>query len=225
MTEITYAIIACYPDKGMKSYGSKGLIHFDKKRFIEHQIDVINSMHNKKYKHEIIVIGDFDVQKIEKAISDRVSVVSIENFNPIHRACIEAKYKQILFIDYGCLFNKNLLLKTNKNYSEVVCTKNYKIGKLDIGCIINNNKIDHMFFDLPDHKFCNIFYLSNSDISKILNQKKFHNHNLLYFEMINMLIDTGSVIGANHINNNEFIYFNNMRQKNAITKFIKKISN
>ena len=37
MTGITYAIIACYIDKGMKSKGSKCLMEFNKKKLLDYQ--------------------------------------------------------------------------------------------------------------------------------------------------------------------------------------------
>jgi hypothetical protein len=78
-----------------------------------------------------------------------------------------------------------------------------------------------MFFDLPKNKFCNIFTINKEDNHKINNNKNFQKNNLLYFEFYNLLIKLESKISPVY-STNQFIYFNNMRQKNAINKFITK---
>lgn len=222
MDNISYVIIACYPDKGMKSYGSKSLISFDNKNLLDYQISCINKSQNKKNKYEIIVICDFDINKINKLYEPKIKVIDLNKTNPIHRATQVAKYKNLFFIDYGCVFKPSIIKNIKTNESSIVCLKNNKNNKLEIGCIIDkdNKKLNHMFFDLPDHKFSNIFLISEKDVNTIRTNKFFHSSNLLYFEIINHLNTTGSKIKVNYIENNDFIYFNDMRQKNGISKFI-----
>lgn len=217
---VTYIIIACYPDKGMKSYGSKSLISFGKKRLIEYQLDIISK--NKIDNYETIIISNFDTYKIQKMFSGTsIRVISLEEKdNPINIACKQAKYNNIVFIDYGCLINHRILKKMIGN-SAIVCSNND--STLDTGCVINDNKLEHIFFDLPDNKFCKIFSLSENDKKKIL--KNQYSFNLLPFEIINELILDGSNFSINDTKNGDFLYFTHIKQKNDVNKFIKKTFN
>ena len=221
MNGVSYIIIACYPDKGMKSYGSKSLIDFNKKKLLQHQIDIINNY--DKSAHEIIVISNFETQKLNKYFGDKIKIISLNNNNPVFQGCEAAKYSQAIFIDYGCIFNGYVFKKMQK-ISSVVCVNSTKTCKLDVGCLVENDTLKHIFLDLPDNRFCNVFSLCEKDKSIILQNNNFGYFNLLSFEIINMLIDNGSTFKVHNMESNNFLYFNNMRQKNAVTKFIKKIN-
>lgn len=223
MNNISYVIIACYPDKGMKSYGSKSLLEFSKKKLLQHQIEVIKSVnHNNSY--EIIVISDFETCKLQKVFSNQAQITCLQNQNPVFLGCKLAKYDHVVFIDYGCLFNKNILKNLTKD--AYVATTNNQNNKLDIGCIIDKNIVKHMFFDLPENKFCNIFSITSEYKNIILRNSDLDYFNLLAFEIINIVIDLGGKFKIHNIDNNrDFLFFNHMRQKHAVSKFIKNSSN
>jgi hypothetical protein len=218
----SYVIIACYPDKGMKSYGSKSLIDFNKKKLLQHQIDIIRK--HSPSNSEIIVVSDFETQKIVKHFSAQALIVPLETSNPIYTGCENSTYNNIIFIDYGCVFRYGIIKKITTS-SSVVCSNSIRSSKLDIGCLVEDNKLKHIFLDLPNHRFCNMFSVCEQDKFKILQNKDFGYFNLLSFEIINMLVDSGSKFDVHDIKQEDFIYFNHMRQKNAVTKFIKKITN
>lgn len=227
MNNISYIIIACYPDKGMKSYGSKALMLFNNQRLLDYQIANIHKSQNKKHNYEIIVLCDFDTQKISKLYSSKARIIDLDDQNPIYRGAQQAKYKNLLFIDYGCVFEYSVIKNISIDKSSIMCAQNYKSNKLDIGCIIDekNKTLQHMFFDLPENKFCNIFFISSNDANKIVDNEDYHPNNLLYFEIINKLKSDGSDINIINIPSNKFLYFNNMRQKYGISKFIKNSTN
>jgi choline kinase len=223
MTGITYAIIACYIDKGMKSKGSKCLMEFNKKKLLDYQIDNIISGHNKKIPYEIIIITNFETQKIQKNFSQKAKVIEHkEMVNPIVQISEEAKYKNIFYIDCGCVYSKEIINNLKFADSFILAIKNKTSNELDIGITKDNtDNIMHMFFGLEGSKFTNMFYLSESDTTRILKNITIHRNNLLYFEIINFLVNQGSLIITRPIKKNLFIFFNNVRQKNGITKFIK----
>lgn len=214
-----YIIVACQPDKGIKSYGSKGLIYFKDRRLLEHQIEWIRK---NNHKSKICIIADFDYYKIHKNIID-IEIIYANGKNPVSMCCSLFKNKNLCFIDYGCVFKSSELLNFTFQNSEILCCKkdNNSYANLEIGCTISNNSIEHMFFDLPKNKFCNIFTINKKDNMKINNNNIFQKNNLLYFEFFNLLIHFGSVISPVYTTTN-FLYFNNMRQKNAINNFITK---
>jgi hypothetical protein len=219
MNKVTYVILACHVDKGMKSFGSKGLMVFNNKKLLEHQISWIKK--TKPKNAEIIVVADFDFTKIQKTFGKTINIIEPGDTNPIYSACVKAKNENLCFIDYGCLFNPKLMSTIDGFHNSTIITTD-KSTDLGVGCVAIENKIEHMFFDLPQNKFCNIFYLVDKDTQKIKNDLFHQRHNLLYFEIINRLVDTGSEINQSIISHKDFVYFHNMRQKNAITRFVKK---
>lgn len=223
MTKTTYIIIACHIDKGMKSFGSKGLLVFNNKKLLEHQISWIKNKKNKG--NQVIILADFDFPRLQKTFSKTTRVINNNNANPIYNGCSLADNNNICFIDYGCLFHGSVIDKLDKCKKSTIVTTNSS-KDLDVGCIVNKNyNIEHMFIDLPDNKFCNMFLLSSDDISKVKTDLFFQRKNLLYFESLNRLVETGSQIDILNLKQKDFFYFNNMRQKNAISRFIKKCYN
>lgn len=222
MNNTCYAILACYPDKGMKSYGSKSLMTFNNTKLLDHQINTIKSFNKKNDNYEIIVISALDTTKLQKNFN-QAKIINCNEYNPVYTAALSTNYENIVFIDYGCVFNEKTLSSIRYDTSSVLCSSNSKDSSLDIGCIVDNSslKIMNMFFDLPDNKFCNIFHINKNDLVKITSNITYSIKNLLYFEIINMLINNDSIFEISYTTNNNFIYFNNMRQKNAISKFFK----
>lgn len=221
MHKTTYIILACNIDKGMKSFGSKGLMVFNSKKLIDHQISWIKK---KKAKNsEIIIVSNFDYYKLNKAFGGTAKVIDNQFYNPVYSGCSESTNADVCFIDYGCLFDPSLIEKVDNCTNSTIITTD-KSTDLTVGCITNKDRIEHMFLDLPQDKFCNIFFLSGNDTEKIKNDPFYQRHNLLYFEIINRLVETGSPVSKLKIDSKDFVYFNNMRQKNAISRFIKKYS-
>jgi hypothetical protein len=219
MNNISYIILACHIDKGMKSFGSKGLLEFQQKKIFDYQIEWIENNHHHNY--EIIIVSNFDTVKIQKGMGGIVKVINSDT-NPILTGCNESKYDTVVFIDYGCLFNPNILKKFKNLKSNYIITVDD--SSLDIGCITTNNKISHIYLDLPDNKFTNMFLLNRISKDEIINNAFYDRANLLYFETLNNLINNGNLIENISIDKKDFLHFKHMDQKNAINKFVKKIS-
>lgn len=220
MNSISYLILAGHPDKGMKSLGSKSLMLFNNKKLLDHQINTINRFNKNNTNYEIIVVSSFDTIKLQKNFRN-IKIVDCLEYNPIYTGCLEAQYKNIVFIDYGCVFNEKILSAIKLDHSSVLCLSTNRDNTLNVGCISDESyNLINMFFDLPNNKFCNIFHMNEYSIHKIISSTKYSIKNLLYFEIINMLVASNETFKISNINNN-YIYFNSMRQTNAITKFYK----
>ena len=230
MNGITYSIIACYIDKGMKSKGSKCLMEFNKKKLLDYQIEQIISGHKSSVPYEIIIITNFETPKIVKYFNSKIKVIDLdEHTNPLAKTCQESIYSNVFFIDYGCVYNADIIKEIiNNDQSCVASVRNNKLNTLDIGLIIDydTNTVQHLFFDLPpDNKFANMFFLQSDCVTDIKNNRKLQRSNLMYFEILNSLISSGNAIYNFSITDpNVFIFFNHMRQKHGITKFIKQNS-
>lgn len=223
MSGITYAIIGCYVDKGMKSKGSKALIKLNHKSLLDYQIDNIIKGHKNNSPYEILFITNFELNKINKNFNQKIRVINcLPDTNPLVQLCNESKYKNIFFIDYGCIYSYTIINNLSFDSSYILTTNNNKHTKLDTGVVCDDNIVQHIFFDLPNKKFTNMFFLDNLCVNYIIDNKHRYYHNLMYFEIINNLIDSGKIIRHKSISNpNLFIYFNNMRQVHGINKFIK----
>jgi choline kinase len=222
--DTTYVILACNIDKGMKSKGSKGLIEINNNKIFDYQINnIMLAYKNKSISYEIIIITNFEKEKTEKYIADKARVFGPKkNKNTIVSACELAKYDNIFFIDYGCLYSTSFIKKFTKPTNPFILISKDKRNKLEIGVLCNKTSVENMFFDLSNKLFANIFLLNKKQKSIIINNKQLHRKNLLEFEVLNSLIDYGEVLNYVQTSNEEYIYFNNMRQKNEISKFLKK---
>jgi len=225
--KITYAILACYVDKGMRSKGSKSLIEFDKKKLLEYQLDRINSANKRnKTEYEILLVSNFQFAKIKKNFSDQINVIEMEqDTNPVATVCKKSKYDTILFIDYGCVYTKQIIKNiTQKDNALIVTTNQNNNNNLEVGvfCENKNHNVRHLFYGIEKNKFTNMFLLNKTSKHKLLSDKKTHRKNLMYFEILNYLIEKGVDIENYSLEKDSFVYFNNVRQTNGISKFIKK---
>jgi hypothetical protein len=223
---ITYAIMGSNIDKGMKSKGSKSLIEFNKRKLLDYQIDQINLAHKyKNIDYEIIVITNFECSKIEKLYGNKLSVYELETEkNVVIKGCEISKYKNIFFIDCGCVFEAQAIIKTLDQARSAVLGSKSLSNNLDMGIFSDKSDAVHsLFFDLSEKRFSNMFFLCEHHVKYLLGNKDLYRSNLMYFEIINTIIDDQiHKIYYQQIKNNLFIYFNNTRQKNGISKFIKK---
>lgn len=192
---MNFIILGDKYQKGMKSKGCAGLIKIDKNTVLfQHQYDVI-----KKYYPQatIIYVGGFESKKIENFISKNYSDVVFIN-NSQHEKLNEgyslSLVKKLLRDDVFIVTGYSLLQKKmfqdfdTKLGSQIVIVSD---STKNIGCIIDQNKINNISFDLPNY-IEDIYYLSKKDciiLQKILCGHKHRNY--FIFELINKIIDSG----------------------------------
>ena len=182
--------------KGMKSKGCAGLIKFDKYHNIfQHQYTTI-----KKYfpKINIFYIGGFESKKLENFLQKHyadVRFIHNINFETSNDAYSLYLAKDILNNDTLILFGYTVFTKTtldkfNKNIgSQIFMTNNQNDS---IGCVINNNRIENISFDLPD-TINDIYYIASKDIEYFKNKLDNKYHNYFLFELLNDLIDNHNI--------------------------------
>lgn len=195
---MNFIIIGDKYQKGMKSKGCAGLIKINKNSTLfEHQYDVIRTYFPNA---KIIYIGGFESKKIESYISKNYSdVIYVNNieYEKLNDAHSISLVKSLLVNDTFIIFGYTFLdRKIFENFdiklgSQIVVTPN---SEKQIGSIINQNKIDNISFDLPNY-IEDIYYLSMKDsqiLQNIVSNTKYKNYFL--FELINKLIDGGTMI-------------------------------
>lgn len=204
---MNFIILGDKPQKGMKSKGCVGLFKITRTHNIfEHQYAEI-----KKHfpKAKIIYISGFESKKFLSFLKKfgYNDVISINNseFNIKNQAYSLNLARSFIgkdcFIILGSnILNKNIFTNFNKNYgSQIFISKNK--NKNQIGCIINNNLVENLSFDLDNH-VQNIYYLNytaTDSLKNLLFNAK--NHNNFIFELINKLIDSGQIFRPYYIKN------------------------
>ena len=203
---ISVVILATLPDSGIKSLGSKSLLTFKGKYFIEHQLDAIRQgLKNKKY--DITIMSGFDNQRMIKFLSPiskkhNIQIIKQNYDNNLNfggsliKSMNYIKHPNVLSINYGLLFRSNIISAMTKQYNKntVVVSNNHSYNSnIKVGCYDQNHQIVNLFYNLGEKKYLDINYWNKTTIDFIKkNISLKDNYNRFIFELINLLM------GYNH---------------------------
>jgi choline kinase len=204
-TNKKYSIIIPAAGQGMRmtTYGAKPLIKIkDNTTILQRQLDIIG----KTFKNfEVILVAGFQADKVFNNCPHYVTKIRNEDFNETNVAhsigmALDHVTTDRVVIVYGDLvFNKPALNCPFDNESALVLIESMK--KDEVGCVIQNNKIVQMFYDLPN-KWGQIAYLTGNELEsfKKLTLNKYEEESssrrLFGFEMFNKIIDEGGEFQA-----------------------------
>jgi CTP:phosphocholine cytidylyltransferase-like protein len=182
--------------KNMKSKGCVGLIKYNRTNtLLENQYIICKSLFPKS---KIVYVYGFDGKKFETYLYDsnkKIIPIYNKNYDKCNAGLSLSLAKD--FLKDNCLImNGNSILNKKifesfkpNNSSQIFVNKNKKIS--DIGCIINDCKIQNFSLDLSNNIY-NIYYLSRKDshiLYNIIDNKKYNNY--FIFELLNKMIDLG----------------------------------
>lgn len=214
---MNFIILADKYQKGMKSKGAVGLIKINRRyTLFENQYETIKSSFKKA---KIIYVYGFDSKKINhffdnKQYKDVIKIYNhrYEDLNYAHSLSLACEYMQKdFFVLFGdTLFKKEIFNDFTSNIGSQVYIN--KKEKTKLGCIVDKNNIVHnISFDL-DNYISDMYYIHQKDshMMKSLISESKHN-NYFIFEIINKMIDAGSVFRTAQKN-----------QKNICTKITQK---
>lgn len=219
---ISFVLLCTVPDQGMKSLGSKSLVKINRTdTFIEKQIKNIRSGAGRR-EHEIIISCSFDCHKIKKIISSYSNKYNIKlvcdqeeniNFGGALLSSIEnSKYDDVVFINYGCLFNRNVIKRiiSSTDNSVVVTKKSKRNNHISIGCnTTNRDKINHIFYGLEPYKYMDLGYLQKEAVCFLSKHLYYKKHiNKFTFEIVNFLIENGFEFDYETMNNQDIVLSN-----------------
>jgi choline kinase len=197
---MNFIIIGDKFQKRMKSQGCVGLINIKNKPLLQHQYDNIKRFFPEA---NIVYIYGFQNKKFDNfinshSIKNNITVIynpDYEKYNHGYSLCLA---KNFLNTECCILFGDNTLepsvLKNfnNNNNSQVFINQK---NQYSLGCILSNNKIDNIAYDLDKNYISNIYYLSSKHatlIQKMITNSKYYNY--FMFEFINKLIDNNETI-------------------------------
>jgi CTP:phosphocholine cytidylyltransferase-like protein len=196
---MNFIIIGDRFQKRMKSKGCVGLITINNKTIFDIQYKYI-----KKYfpLTKITYISGFDHKRFIAHIHKNshkyqdLNIVYNNKYNEYNYghslSLIKDYLTQDTIISFGdVVFNNNTFKKFHQNFgSQIFLTSD----KTELGCIITDNKIPHIAYDLNNY-LSNIYYLSNNDslnMKNLFDIKDNKYRNFFIFELINILIDKTS---------------------------------
>jgi len=190
--------------KGMKSYGHIGLLKSNDKTSTKDLLYNCIKLTQKSFKYKSLytVLG-FEAEKIKKKIEAYKFQTHILFNNKYsesnqghafklflsHLATIDLTgVSGVVFLPVNILIHK--LPKINYKKSWVVIKKKYKKYETnDIGCTVNNNMINYMFYGIGSHLWTEVLFLNTKDIQTILKNTDNYYDNMFLFEVINTMIE------------------------------------
>jgi CTP:phosphocholine cytidylyltransferase-like protein len=205
-------------EKGTKSKGCSALIKFNSQyNIFEHQYECIkdNSKNNR-----IIYVYGFDNKRFVNFTKEYKDVVSIYNkhyddYNYGYSLSLAKEYldNNTLIIFGNTILNSDSLQKINKAKSSRVFINTKNTGQL--GCVLENDIVKNICFEL-DNCVSNIYFINQQD-SLLLKQlvSNSRHTNCFIFELINKLIDNGSIF---HTLGHQNKIKNYTRKKNKVKK-------
>lgn len=203
---MNFVILGDKFQKRMKSRGCVGLIKINNKTIIQHQYKNIKSVFPEA---NIIYVYGFESKKfinfINKNPSLQTDIITINNPNYETTNSTLSLYLASQYLNDDCFitFGDNLLNSSvfhkfdQNNGSQVFINKKHKNK---IGCIINNDTVENIAYDL-DNYLSEIYYLSKEDchiLQNLIDNAKYHNY--FIFEILNKLIDQNRLIKPFFIN-------------------------
>lgn len=188
--------------KGMKSKGCIGLIKHNKRStFLDNQYAILKNLFPKAH---IVYVYGFDGKRFANHIKKNkysISLVYNENFDKFNSAHSLLVAKDFLNSE-TLVVSGNTFLKTSlfNNFSDttkssIFVSKNIQVS--NIGCVLTNNIVENISFDLANTLY-DMYFLSSADsvlICDLLSNEKYRNY--FIFEILNKLIELGHIINAN----------------------------
>lgn len=166
----------------------------NKQTLLEKQIKILNKSFNNP---NIYIIVGVKYKKIKSLIDQFANVSIIENLEFETTSClyniglIQKITSPVLILQDNILFSETIFKNLNTDISQIWISKESQ----DIGCVINNEKIEHMMFDLPNY-WGNISLLTNFEF-KLL-QDLYHSNQVIdkwfLLEGLNWIIENGGHI-------------------------------
>lgn len=233
MTKIACCIFAHEITKGMKSYGTIGLLKSSNKtkELIYYCIKYIKTaIHSKN----IFVLLGFEEDKLIKKIKEynlltADNTISNTEYTEKNQGyAFKLALKKILQnnqnINGVLFFNSNSIIKKLPTYSTkeswILIDKKTKTPRYNIGCFIDeNNYVQHLFYNLGNQYWAEAVYFTMEDLKKIYSQMDvLYYDNMFLFEIINIAIEKQflNIKAIHNTKTNNIIKITGLKDKHKI---------
>ncbi len=178
----------------MKSYGPICLLKMGSTTILERQLNIIASTFND---YEIIVVGGFEAQKIQKTLPESIHFIENRHFehtSVIHSISLgltKATTNNVLIVYGDLVFNPATLVMPIYNTSALLISNEMK--KDEVGCVVQDNIVQNMMYDLTP-KWSQIAFITGKELKSFKHLVTTEScSRLLGFEVINKIINQGGI--------------------------------
>jgi len=190
---LSFILVSSLPTKGMKSIGNVSLLAANKKQTIieKHVINIMSVFPTA----EIIVVGGFENKKMQK-ILDKYKTVKFTHHEiysysnetqSLKRGLDCCTNTKCIVFNTNCIIGKSFWSKIKYRIKKSIVVINSNKGfNSNLGATINSDKINYIFFGLPN-KITNLYILQNNHIEYFLQQWHDSWQSKYLFETINTL--------------------------------------
>ena len=183
----------------MKKYGPQSLIKINNNTLLDRQIKTIDKVFRW---YEIILVGGFEFDKLTRHVPSKVKLIENKEYlettiiHSINLGLNQCQTENILIMYGDLIFNNIAITAPFDNESIAIISNDMKTS--DVGCTINNNYIQQMFYGI-DNKWGQIVFITKQELSIMKTFCSNHsNHTKYGFESINYIIESGGKIKSHH---------------------------
>lgn len=219
-------ILASEITKGMKSIGSKALLPISGSiTLIDYQIQFLKRFYNPI---QIYICTGFDHEKIIKKTQKYKDIKYIYNKNyAIHNQmdslllCLnEHKLNHALVINNGVLISQKIYIDS-KN-TEIFTINSAKKIEFGIGCNIQDNETNYLFYDLPN-KWIECAFINSDVIKFLLEYSKIKDLSKLFlFEGLNIIAENLHTLPIHELEKTSAIKINTIKDLSRAKKYYEK---
>lgn len=223
---ISAIILASEITKGMKSIGSKALLPISGSfTLIDYQIQSLKRFYNPI---NIYICTGFDHDKIVKKTQKYKGIRYIYNENyTIHNQmdslllCLQKhNINQALIINNGVLISEKIHIDNEQ--TEIFTINSSKKIEFTIGCNIDNNYTNYLFYDLPN-KWIECAFINSHVIEFLLEYSKSKDMSKLFlFEGLNIISENINSLKTKELNKTSAIKINTTKDLSRAKKYYEK---
>jgi len=219
-------ILASEITKGMKSVGSKALLPiYGSVTLIDYQIQSLKRFYNPIQIH---ICTGFDHEKIVKKTQKYKDIKYIYNKDyAIHNQvdslllCLN-KYNlnHALVINNGVIMSQKIIIDYNN--TEIFTINSSKKIEFGIGCNIQDEHTNYLFYDLPN-KWIECAFINTSVIKFLLEYSKIKDLSKLFlFEALNLVSENIHSLKTQQIDKTSAIKINTIKDLSRAKKYYEK---
>lgn len=234
-------IMAYAPSKSMKYLGQKGNIEIvlnkKKQKLLFHHIQSLKKISSKVNITPHVVLGFGADTLIEDLVNKSIDFSIIPDFDDTNHGTIikrllnkydSSKYDGMLLshdlsfcMDGTNQVSYNDMWDSDKSHirNNIIFTTKSKKMETNISCLINEEYIQNIFYDVSDTKWTGCVLLSNTSVKLLKHINNVYNIEKLFtIEIINYMIEIGDKFINKNIKEIDFSFINNQKLKKTVTK-------
>lgn len=164
-TKFSVIIPAASEGNRMRSFGSRSLLDINNQTLLEYQNNIIKDQYPNS---DVIVITGFDSDRVMNKAPKGIIKIENERYKETNvlRSIgigLRAAVHDHVLIVYGDLVFNNETFNFPIDHSCILYDKSSLMGHSQVGCTINNNELENMFYNIGQ-PWAQIIYLTGKEL-------------------------------------------------------------